>query len=31
MADEKTNNFQAIWGLIVVVGVIWFFFGGGLE
>ena len=31
MADEKTNNFQAIWGLIVAVGVIWFFFGGGLE
>lgn len=31
MADKKINNFQAAWGIIVAVGVICFFFGGGLE
>ena len=31
MAEEKSSNFQAIWGLFVAVGLGWYFFGGGLE
>lgn len=31
MVDEKTSSFQAIFGLIIAIGAIWFFFGGGLE
>lgn len=31
MAEEKSNAFQAIWGVVVAVGVGWYFLGGGLE
>lgn len=31
MTEEKNNAFQAIWGVIVAVGIGWYFFGGGLE
>lgn len=31
MAEQKQNGAQAVIGLIVTIGMAWFFFGGGLE
>lgn len=30
-ATKKEKNSQAIWGIVVALGVAWFLFGGGLE
>ena len=31
MTEQKSSGLQSIVGVIIVVGVVWFFFGGGLE
>lgn len=31
MTEQKKNGYQPIIGIIVALGLAWFFFGGGLE
>lgn len=31
MTEQKSSGLQSIVGVVIVVGVAWFFFGGGLE